>query len=137
MRGSSTIRRKVDTIQRKWNPTARPLTFMIGMPTRWNSKYLMIERMEEILTVDDLQAAKDTIKILRFPHLPQPAAKHHELFNVRVTRGGHNELLKPQAESLIVQKLLELIKIKGLPIDIQDDAGNSSDDEPEMRDLQR
>ncbi|KAF9930016.1 hypothetical protein BGZ67_006018 [Mortierella alpina] len=67
---------------------------MIDMPTRWNSKYLMIERMvrlsreieetllrikeeesgpdaklqanrlqEKILTADDLQAAKDMIKI--------------------------------------------------------------------------
>ncbi|KAF9984700.1 hypothetical protein BGZ75_003739 [Mortierella antarctica] len=58
-----------------------------------------------------------------------PAAKHHELFNDRVTRDGYNELLKTHAESLIVQKLLDLIKIKGLPIDPQDDAGNSSYDE--------
>ncbi|KAG9322088.1 hypothetical protein KVV02_005572 [Mortierella alpina] len=29
MRGSSTISRKLDTIQREWYPTARPLTFMI------------------------------------------------------------------------------------------------------------
>ncbi|KAF9976777.1 hypothetical protein BGZ75_000152 [Mortierella antarctica] len=229
MRGSSTIRRKLDTIQRERYPTARLLTFMIDMPTRWNTKYLMIERMarlsreiketllrikeefgpdaklkanrlqEKILIADDLQAAKDMIKILRLPYIittrvgsskvpaipqmypwiwdmthgqdlisdstnvacermhsvileqvtvkpllmnnagpgPQsfstylnPAAKHRELSNVRVTR-GHNELLKTHAESLIVQKLLDLIKIKGLPIDPQDDAGNSSDDELE------
>ncbi|KAF9574987.1 Zinc finger BED domain-containing protein 1 [Mortierella alpina] len=64
-----------------------------------------------------------------------PATKYHEIFNVRITRGGNNELLKTHAESLIVQKLLELIKSKGMPIDPQDNTGNSSDDEPENAQL--
>ncbi|KAF9933272.1 hypothetical protein BGZ67_004351 [Mortierella alpina] len=143
------------------------------MPTRWNSKYLMIagvvrlsrEIEATLLRIKEEESVRSRRKVAcqstpgkdfdrgqspgsegydqdfeasvhlhRASGIKQatylnPAAKHHELFNDRVTRDGYNELLKTHAESLIVQKLLDLIKIKGLPIDPQDDAGNSSYDE--------
>ena len=45
IRNSSLIRRHLDTIQTERNPSTRPLTFLIDMPTRWSSQFLMVQRL--------------------------------------------------------------------------------------------
>lgn len=59
LRNSGLFRRHMDIVQQQQYPESQPLTFSIDMPTRWNSQYMMMERV--IKLADAIRMARQNI----------------------------------------------------------------------------